>query len=354
MEMGILGFPKAGKTTLFNLLTGARQETGKFSAPGKANVGVASVPDRRLERLRDLYRPKRYTPATVSFVDIPGLRAGESGESLDLARLRDADALMHVVRAFHDDEIPHPEGSVDPARDIGNLDLELIVADMDLVGRRLERLDKARKRGLARDEEMERDLLADIVLAALESETPVRELDLEPEQEKRLRGFQLLSAKPMVVALNVDESRLAWAEPAQMGIRDGVPALVVSAPIEEEIARLDGDEQAEFLTELGLGEPSVDRIIRASYEILGLISFFTVGEDEVRAWTIRRGTEARRAAGAIHSDLERGFIRAEVVPWRDLLDRGSLAACRQEGLLRLEGKGYVTRDGDIMHIRSGV
>jgi GTP-binding protein YchF len=354
MEMGILGFPKAGKTTLFNLLTDSRQETGKFSAPGKANVGVATVPDPRLEQLRDLFQPRRYTPATVSFVDIPGIRSGESAESLDLARLRDADALMHVVRAFADDEIPHADGSVDPQRDIANLDLELIVADMELVGRRIERLDKARKRGLSRDEESERALLADMVLPALEAETPVRELDLAADQEKRLRGFQLLSAKPLVIALNVDEGRLATADPATLGVREGVPALVVSAPIEEEIAHLDGDEQREFLAELGHAEPSVHRIIRASYEMLGLISFFTVGEDEVRAWTVRHGTEARRAAGAIHTDLERGFIRAEVVPWDDLLARQSLAACRQEGVLRLEGKSYVTRDGDIMHIRSGV
>jgi GTP-binding protein YchF len=354
MEMGILGFAKAGKTTLFNLLTASRHETGKFTSPGKANIGVATVPDPRLEQLRDLFEPRRYTPATVSFVDIPGIRSGEAAESLDLTRLRDADALMHVVRAFEDDEIPHPEGSVDPARDIENLDLELIVADMDLVGRRLERLEKSRKRGLNRDEEYEHRLLAETVLPALENEMPIREVALDADQEKRLRGFQLLSAKPMVVALNVDENRLAEADPGTMGIREGIPGLVVSAPIEEEIGLLDGDEQTDFLAELGLGEPSVHRVIRASYEMLGLISFFTVGEDEVRAWTVRRGTEARRAAGAIHTDLERGFIRAEVVPWDELVDRRTLAACRQEGSLRLEGKSYVTQDGDIMHIRSGV
>ncbi len=354
MEMGILGFAKAGKTTLFNLLTASRKETGKFSTAGKPNVGVARVPDPRLEQLRDLFQPRRYTPATVSFVDIPGIRTGEAAQSLDLARLRDADALMHVVRAFKDDEIPHPEGSVDPARDIETLDLELIVTDMEVVGRRLERLDRERKSGLSRHQELEVSLLADTVLPALENETPIRELELDENQEKRLRGFQLLSAKPMVVALNVDEDRLASADPGAMGIREGVPALVVSAPIEEEIALLDGDEQAEFLAELGLDEPSVDRVIRASYEMLGLISFFTVGEDEVRAWTVRRGTEARRAARAIHTDLERGFIRAEVVPWDHLVERRTLSACRQDGLLRLEGKTYVTQDGDIMHIRSGV
>ena len=261
---------------------------------------------------------------------------------------------MHVVRAFTDLEIPHPEGGVDPARDVETLDLELIVADLEVVERRLERLARNRKRGLSRDEEAEWGLLSDTVLPALESETPLRRLELRDDQEKRLRGFQLLTAKPMVVALNVDEDRLATTDPGAMGIGGGIPVLVVSAPIEQEIAQLDDDEQDEFLTELGLAEPSVHRVIRASYEALGLISFFTVGEDEVRAWTIRRGTEAHRAAGAIHSDLERGFIRAEVVPWQELIERRTLAACRQEGVLRLEGKSYVTRDGDIMHIRSGV
>ena len=217
MEMGILGFAKAGKTTLFNLLTASRRETGKFAAPGKANVGVATVPDARLQQLRELFQPRRYTPATVSFVDIPGIRTGEAAESLDLARLRDADALMHVVRAFEDDEIPHPDGSVDPARDIEHLDLELIVADMELVGRRLERLEKSRKSGLSRDEEHEWRLLAETVLPALEGETPIREVELEPDQEKRLRGFQLLSAKPMVVALNVDEDAAGRRRPRGHG-----------------------------------------------------------------------------------------------------------------------------------------
>jgi hypothetical protein len=354
MQVGILGFSKAGKTTLFNLLTGADEQTGKFSASGGTHVGVATVPDRRLEQLRDLFKPRRFVPAAVTFIDIPGVSKGDGAESLDLARLREADALMHVVRAFEDPELVHPEGSVNPARDVENLDLELILADMDLVSRRLATLEKAKKRGLDNEEQAERALLADVVLPALEAEKPLRDVGLEADDERRLRGFQLLSAKPMLVVINVDEGRLAGADATELIGREGGEAIVVSASIEQEIAQLEGDEQTELLAELGLEEPSLNRLIRASYGILGLISFFTVGEDEVRAWTIRRGTVARRAARVIHSDLERGFIRAEVVSWEELIRLGSLAACREQGHLRLEGKEYVTKDGDVMHIRSGV
>jgi ribosome-binding ATPase len=358
MQVGILGFSKAGKTTLFNLLTGAEEQTGKFTASGGTHVGVATVPDRRLEQLRDLFQPRRFVPAAVTFIDIPGVTKGDGAESLDMARLREVDALMHVVRAFEDPELVHPEGSVDPARDVENLDLELILADMDLVSRRLATLEKAKKRGLDSEEQAERALLADVVLPALEAEKPLREVGLGADDERRLRGFQLLSAKPMLVVINVDEGRLAGADAAQLIGREvgseGGEAIVVSASIEQEIAQLEGEEQTELLADLGLEEPSLNRLIRASYGILGLISFFTVGEDEVRAWTIRRGTVARRAARVIHSDLERGFIRAEVVSWEELVRLGSMAACREQGHLRLEGKEYVTQDGDVMHIRSGV
>jgi len=354
MQLGILGFAKSGKTTLFNLLTGAQVDTGKFSASTDIRSGIATVPDRRLEQLRSLYGPKRFTPATVGYVDIPGVKKGTGSESLDLAKLRQADALMFVVRAFEDPDILHPAGSVDPARDIEHLDLELILADLEVVSRRLDRLEQARKRGLNPTEASEMSLLSEVILPALGNETPLREIPLKDHQELMLRGFQLLSAKPLLVAINVDESQLSTAVPEQFGLGNGVPAFVISAPIEGEIARLDGADQQEFLADIGLSEPSLDRIIRASYTALGLISFFTVGEDEVRAWTIRDGTRAKGAAGAIHSDLERGFIRAEVVSWQDLVRLKSLPACRDEGLLRLEGKEYRTRDGDVMHIRSGV
>jgi GTP-binding protein YchF len=356
MQLGILGFPKVGKTTLFNILTASEQATDKFSASRQTNVGIALVPDPRLVAMRDLFKPKKFTPATVEYVDIPGIRKGEGAESLDLAKLRTVDALVHVVRAFDDPELPHPYGSVDPARDLASLELELILGDHELVERRLEKLGQATKRGLKPEEEKERDLLAGVVMPALEAERPMREVELSPEDERRLRGFQMLSSKPLLVVINAAEGDLAGADPAKFGWtpRPGCEAVVVSAPIEQEIARLPVEEQRDFLAELGLAEPSLDRVIRASYGLLGLISFFTVGDDEVRAWTIRRGTSAREAAGAIHSDIERGFIRAEVVGWEDLARLKTLAACRTAGLLRLEGKEYQVLDGEVIHFRFNV
>ena len=355
MQLGILGFPKSGKTTLFNTLTASHQATDKFASSGQTNMGTATVRDARLEQLRDLFKPRRYVPATVQYVDIPGVKKGESAESLDLAKLKTVDALVHVVRAFEDPEMLHSEGSIDPARDVATLDLELILADHDLVERRLERLEKATKRGLNPEEQRERALLADVILPALEAEKPLREIELDAEDERRLRGFQLLSAKPMLLVVNTGEEQAA-KDPSELGIevRPAVRAVVVSAPIEQEISQLPRDEQKEFLADLGLSEPSLDRVTRASHDLLGLISFFTVGEDEVRAWTIRKGTPARAAAGAIHSDIERGFIRAEVVRWDDLLRLKTMAACREAALLRLEGKEYVVQDGDVVHFRFNV
>ena len=355
MQLGILGFPKSGKTTLFNTLTASRQATDKYATSSQTNMGVAQVRDTRLETLRDLFKPKRYVPATVQYMDIPGIKRGESAESLDLAKLKMVDALVHVVRAFDDPEILHPEGSVDPARDVATVDLELILADHTIVEARLEKLEKATKRGLNPEELRERQILSEIVLPALESEKPLREVELDPEDEKRLRGFQLLSAKPMLIVINADESRAADA-PEAFGIepRPAVRAVTVSAPIEQEISTLSPEEQKDFLADLGLSEPSIDRVTRASYDLLGVISFFTVGEDEVRAWTIRRGTTARQAAGRIHSDLERGFIRAEVTPYTVFMEYRSEAAVRDAGRLQVEGKDYVVSDGDILHIRFNV
>jgi len=351
MEVGIIGLPKVGKTTLFNTLTASRQSTNAYQVSSQVNVAVASVPDPRLSRLRDHYQPKKFTPATVIYVDIPGIQKGGGAESLDLARLREVDALAHVVRVFDDPEILHSEGAVDPERDIEIVDLELILADLDIVTRRIERLDKAQKRGLSADEQRERALLTDTILPTLEAEQPLRTLELAAEDERRLRGFQLLSAKPLLLVMNVDEDELTAGQDKNVRYPEVV---TVSAPIEEEISHLDAEHQAEFLADLGLAEPSLDRVIRASYRLLGLISFFTVGEDEVRAWTLRHGTHARRAGGAIHSDIERGFIRAEVTAWEDLLDLGSLASCRDQGLLRLEGKDYLVQDGEVVHFRFNV
>lgn len=352
MKAGIIGLPKTGKTTLFNILTAAGQSTDKYAVSTETHLGVATVRDRRLEQLRDMYSPKRYVPATVDYVDVPGIHKGEGAQSPDLVGLKDVNALVHVVRAFEDAELPHPDGSVDAARDVENVNLELILADHELVERRISRLEQSRKRGLSPEEQKELALLTDTVLPALEDERPLREVVLEGEDEKRLRGFQLLSAKPLLLVVNVAEDQLA--APPEVPASVGVETVVVSAPIEEEIAGLPAEEQGEFLEALGLETPSVERLLQSTYSLLGLISFFTVGEDEVRAWTVRQGTVARKAAGAVHSDIERGFIRAEVTPWEDLIRLGSLAACRDQGILRLEGKEYAVEDGEVIHFRFAV
>jgi GTP-binding protein YchF len=355
VQLGILGLPKSGKTTLFNTLTASHQATDKFASSAQTNMGTAQVRDTRLEQLRDLFKPKRYVPATVQYLDIPGLKRGEGAESVDLNKLKTVDALVHVVRAFDDPDILHPEGSVNAARDVVSFDLELILADHDLVERRLDRLEKATKRGLNPEEQRERALLAEIIRPALEAEKPLREVELDADDERRLRGFQLLSAKPMLLVINAGEDQAAAdVEAFGIEVRPAVRAIVVSAPIEQEISQLPPEEQKDFLADLGLTEPSLDRVTRASYDLLGVISFFTVGEDEVRAWTIRRGTPARGAAGAIHSDIERGFIKAEVVRWDDLLRLKTLPACREAALLRLEGKEYVMQDGDVTNFRFNV
>ncbi len=356
MQLGIIGLPKVGKTTLFNTLTSLNRETGKFSVSREANVGVAQTDDDRLLRLRELYKPRRYTPATVEYVDLPGIRKGDGGESFDLSRLRDVDALVHVVRAFEDPEILHSAGSVNPARDILDLDLELILADYSLLERRLTRLSQASKRGLSDEEKREQALLLDVIQPALEAELPLRTLELAADDERRLRGFQLLTAKPLLLALNVDEGAIAELPPAE--VLSSLPVqseiVVISATIELEIAQLGPADQKELLEGLGIGEPSTARLIKASYGLLGLISFFTVGEDEVRAWTIRSGTAAREAAGKIHSDIARGFIRAEVVSSEDLLELGSMSACREAARLHLEGKEYAIADGEVVHFRFNV
>ena len=356
MQLGIVGFPKVGKTLLFNILTGTQQETGKFSASSKVHAAAARVDDERLAKLRDLYSPKKYTPATVDYVDLPGLVRGDNATGPDLAVLKPVDALMHVVRCFEDPEILHAAGSVDPARDIHELDLELVLADHDLVSRRLEKLKQAAKRGMNDDEKREQALLEGTVSPWLEQEKPLRTLTLDADGDRRLRGFQLLSAKPLLIALNVAEDQVTAPPPSGIETAAGrdTELIVVSAPIEEEISRLDGSDQAEMLAALGLEEPSTRRLVRASYRLLGLISFFTVGEDEVRAWTIKRGTSARDAAAKIHSDIARGFIRAEVVGWKDLIELGSVAACQKQAKLRLEGKEYEVQDGDVINFRFNV
>jgi GTP-binding protein YchF len=355
MQLGITGLAKTGKTTLFNLLTSSHESTDKFTKSTEAHVAITKVPDTRMDSLVDMYSPKKITPATIQFVDIPGIEHHSGSFDLNLVQLREVDALVHVVRAFEDPEILHPAGSLDPARDVESLDIDLIFADLELIEKRLQKLQQSEKRGLTAEEKKERTLLDEVVRPALETETPLRRVDLDADDRRRLRGFQLLSAKPMLLVLNVGEGDLSEAAANfSVEIDERTEVVVMSLPIEEEISQLPPEEQSDFLSALGLEQASLDRSIRAAYHLLGLISFFTVGEDEVRAWTIRRGTSAQRAGGAIHSDIERGFIRAEVVPWDELLERGSINACKEAGTLRLEGKEYVVDDGEIVHFRFNV
>ncbi len=357
MEFGILGLELAGKTTVFSLLTGHRPQ----AAPGKreAHVGIAQVPDTRLDALSALFKPRKHTPATVRFVDVPGIAKG-TGQTLNLSELRTMDGLAVVVRGFRSDAVPHPEGDVDPARDLDLLQTELLLADLSVADNRLERLANELKKRKSPELEAERDALVSCK-GALEAGTPLREIGLSPEVRQRLKGFTFLTLKPMLVVLNAGEEdaadlpgAVACAGLARFETQPGVAVTAVSAPIEEEISRLEPADQQAFLGELGLPDRALNRLLQAAYRMLGLISFLTAGEDECRAWSITTGTTAVKAAGTIHSDFERGFIRAEVVPWQDLVAAGSFAACRTRATLRLEGRDYVVNDGDVITFRFNV
>jgi GTP-binding protein YchF len=352
MKIGIVGFPRSGKTTLFNLLTGA-EAVSRPGARGKLNVGVARVPDERVARLVPLFRPERTVYATVEVVDLAGFERGER-EGLEVGDLRTADALLHVVRAFG----PGPDGAApDPPREIRALEEELVLADLDVVERRLERLGPGLKRKPTEQEQREQALLGRL-RDPLADGVPVRAQALEPDEARLLRGYQLLSQKPVLHCLNLAEGdvpgREAWLTPARAATPAGSALGWVSAVVEAEVAALPPEEQRAFLDALGLPEPALHRVLRDAYALLGLASFFTVGEDEVRAWTIRAGATALEAAGAIHSDIARGFIRAEVIGWAELLEAGSLAEARRRGLLRLEGREYPVRDGEVCHFRFNV
>ncbi len=352
LRAALIGFASSGKTTLFQLMTTVRETSRAARGKGDVAVGISKVPDPRLDRLTAMYNPRKRVPATVEFSDLaaPG-RAGGAQALVDVAAYKNADALVHVLRAFNDPAIPHPAGSVNPARDAQAMEDELILADLGVAERRLERLERDLKKTRAPELERERDTLT-TCRAALEEGRPLRALDLRGDDLKRLRGFQFLSAKPMLIVVNVDESRLASADATtEVGQRAATAAVTVCGKIELEIAQLDAADAGAFLADLGLEHSGLDRVIRASYDLLGYISFFTVGEDECRAWSIPRGTPAQIAAGEIHTDIARGFIRAEVVGYDTLIARGSMAACRDHGEVRLEGKDYVVSDGDIINFR---
>ncbi len=365
LRAALIGFGSTGKTTLFQLMTSAKDTARASHARTEASTGMSKVPDPRLDRLTAMYNPKKRVPAVVEFSDLaaPGGTAGAK-ILVDVAAYKNADALVHVIRAFDDPAVTHPAGSVDPARDARAMEEELILADLGVAERRLERIEKDLKKQRSPDLERERDVVA-LCRGALEDGRPLRALDLKGDDLKRLRGFQFLSAKPLLIVVNVDENQLAGggqgaarlaSAAERTGLhtflaRAGTAAVAVCAKIELEIAQLDPADAAAFLADLGLTESGLDRVIRASYDLLGYISFFTVGEDECRAWSIPRGTSAQLAAGEIHSDIARGFIRAEVVAYDALIGRGTMAACRDHGEVRLEGKEYIVADGDIINFR---
>jgi GTP-binding protein YchF len=360
LRAALIGFGSSGKSSLFQLMTSVK-ETGRAAhGKGEATVGISRVPDARLDKLAEMYNPRKKTPATVEFTDL-AMPAGTGGAQalVDVAAYKNADALVHVLRAFQDPSVPHPTGSVDPARDAQAMEDELILADLGVVERRLERLEKDLRKNRTADLERERDVLL-LCKSALEDGRPLRALDLKGDDLKRLRGYQFLSAKPLLIVINLDESQLGDGgverAAAATGLapflsRAATAAVAVCAKIELEIGQLDAADAAAFLADLGLAESGLNRVIRASYDLLGYISFLTSGEDECRAWSIPRNTPAQLAAGEIHSDIQRGFIRAEVVSYDHLMARGSMNACKEHGEVRLEGKEYIVQDGDIINFR---
>lgn len=362
MQIAIVGLARAGKTTVFNALTRGHAETGGFGGL-TVNTGVVKVPDERLSRLTALFKPKKEVPADVTYVDLPAATTSVEGEAHaeipadQLARLRNADALLHVVRVFGNDAVPHPLLSIDPARDVEQLELEFTLADLGVVEKRLEKLRQSGRHGTAAEREANQreEAVLERVLPALVEGRPIRDVGLEADEALRIRGFRFLTEKPVLVLLNVGEGDLARAD----ALADELGASIdhahtevaaMSARIEMEIGELDEEEAAVFREDLGLEGSSLERVIRASYHLLGLISFFTAGDDETRAWTVPRGATAVDAAGTIHTDLARGFIRAEVIGWEELLELGSMAEARRAGRLRSEGKTYQVQDGDVIEV----
>ena len=363
MKLGIVGLPNVGKSTLFNAITNAGAQAQNFPfCTIEPNVGMVQVPDSRLDFLTEMYSPKKHTPAVIEFVDIAGLVKGASkGEGLGnkfLGNIRATDAIVHVVRCFDDDNVIHVEGSTDPARDIGIIDLELIMADIEMIDRRI---DKARKAAKGDRKFLKEAEVFEALREHLNDGNSARSFECDRDAAEIIATSDLLTAKPIIFAANMDEDGVSdfennpyYKAVKEIADKENAVVLPICAKVEEEMAELEPDDKLMFLEELGLEESGLDRMIKCSYDLLGLISFLTCGADECRAWTIKRGTKAPQAAGKIHSDFERGFIRAEIVAFDDLKANGSMAACKEKGLVRSEGKDYVMQDGDVTLFRFNV
>src|SRR6201997_2941054 len=358
MKSGIIGLPQVGKTSLFRMLTKTALSAHALANPREAHIGVAKVPDYRLDRLAALYNPKKLTHTSVEYVDVGAIGQDALKETAYIGHLRQVDALAHVVRVFEDPAVPLV-AEIDPLRDIKNVEFDLMVSDLGQIEKRLERLEKDLKKMKTPELEKEFELLKR-ANTHLESEKPLREMEMTPEDKKRLRGFMFLSEKPMLYVLNIGESTELGKELeeavskyklTEIAARPNAAATAICGKVEAELAEMSDADAADFLSSYGLTESGLTRLIRKTYELLGMISFFTVGEDECRAWTTERNSRAQNAAGAIHSDLEKHFIRAETIHWDKLLEAGSEANARAKGLLRLEGKDYIVQDGDVLHIR---